>query len=974
MKIRKKAVTLFSTLLMTTQFMIAPVQALAEQGAIEPTQSSTEVIQVEEADDAQAEEDSTDRLETNQLPFEQFNPLPSIQSETEASVPNTIVGNYWGYTNDGRIISYSNGPSLLREIGISDGGERKEYGGDYPIKTPIITVDGAVVWCIDPDLEFPSGQHYTKTTYDNEELYNILYFALQNNWVSGNNYVDVFAALNAHLGSTYQGIQLFNDSRVTTDSNVAYLLDMAARKEAPIGRFSFPNSYQEATYNQAEKRQETDWYVPETDSSGVQYTITLPPEISALTSDGQMLNSGTHTLDQTTSFKLLASPSYDGTVNIGVSTNLKRKVVIKYVPEDAAYQNLVMPGEDEHSTPISTEISAKFTVRNGDFQIYKKSDVTGLPISGVEFKVELSTGETVHFTTDNSGIAKYKGELLHGTTGRVTEVKAPGGYAAVTGTFDFTIEAGKTVEIVVTNEIQEFKLKGKKIKEYLDEWETTKQGKPVYYEEAAEGIKFEQKVASATITLPDLTTVVGNYGKLIDTLTTDQDGNFASNVTFYGGLQNEYQLVEKNVEAGYREPSEVQTTFAIPYGSNTEKIITYDIGTIRNVPKTGEWGFNKRDKFTFVNLAGAEFYIEGVSEYNQNVHFQFTTETAETVFRLPEGVYKVTEVKFPDGYIQTEGETETRFITIHDEQKTTTDWTNAPVLPKMSTQAYVNNGGKAFDPTVENVFYDEISLSEYFAEGKTLVTTLIGEETGTVYDEFEGELIVDGTGKVLVETVIPANTIQKENVYFYEAAYNDKEKTDLYCEHDGKGDYGQTLFYKTEEPKMGTQAYVNNQSKEFDPTVENIFYDEISISENFAEGKTLVTKLVGEKTGTVYDEFEGELMIDGSGKVLVKTVIPANTIQNENVYFDEAAYNDEEKTDLYCKHDGKGDYGQTVFYKEKEKPAATVSLPVSGSSSTSSYSLPSTGEKNELGFSLAAALLLFSAGIVMIWKRKNDVV
>ncbi|MGL4694796.1 SpaA isopeptide-forming pilin-related protein [Enterococcus larvae] len=975
MKIRKKAISLFSTLLMTTQFMIAPVQVLAEEGALEATQSSADMIQTEESSSTQIQE-STSTSESIQLPTDLFDPLPLIQAEVETPTTSAAGQNYWGYTNDGSIISYSNGPSLSREIGNSVGQIQREYAGGHWVYDPVKYIDGLPAWCINPTKGFPMGASYTRHVYTGDKangVYNILYYAMQNGWTDGYEYVDVYVALNSYLGNTHPQID-FSASWFTTEPTVAFLLDKANVQDAPQQSFDIQNKHQVADFNTATKEQETGWYTPIASGGDIYYTFTIPAGITGETSTGQSLSAGTHTLKHDVSFKLKAPANYTGVIEADVTTTLKRYAAAIYTPDhDSSLQDLIaLPGGDEIEESFSTRISAEFFARTGDFQIYKKSDVTGLPIPGVEFKVELSTGETVNFTTDSSGIAKYEGELIHGVTGKVTEVKAPSGYAAATGTFDFTIEAGQTVEIVITNEIQEFRLKGKKIKEYLDEWETMKQGQPVYVEQAVEGIVFEQKVASETITLPDMTTIVGKFGDSIDKMTTDQDGNFASNVTFYGGIQNEYQLFEHNVPENYRSPDEVQTSFAIPYGSNTEKLITYDIGTIENKLKKGEWTFNKRDKFTFVNLAGAEFYIEGVSKHNQNVHFQFTTETVATVFTLPEGTYKVTEVKFPDGYIQTEGETETRFITIQDGQTTTTDWSNTLIPVKMSTQAYANNGGKAFDPTVDNVFYDEISISENFAEGKTLVTTLIGEETGTVYDEFEGELIIDGTGKVLVETVIPANTIQNENVYFYEAAYNDEEKTDLYCEHDGKGDYGQTLFYKTEEPKMGTQAYVNDNSKEFDPTVDNVFYDEISISENFAEGKTLVTKLVGEKTGTVYDEFEGELIIDGTGKVLVKTVIPANTIQNENVYFDEAAYNDEEKTDIYCKHDGKGDYGQTVFYKEKEKTTANVSLPSSGSSSAASYSLPNTGEKAELSFSFAAILVLFAAGVIVIWKRKND--
>lgn len=58
-----------------------------------------------------------------------------------------------------------------------------------------------------------------------------------------------------------------------------------------------------------------------------------------------------------------------------------------------------------------------------------------------------------------------------------------------------------------------------------------------------------------------------------------------------------------------------------------------------------------------------------------------------------------------------------------------------------------------------------------------------------------------------METFIPAGTIKKENIYFYEEAYDNEESFEKgekpYTKHDGKNDYGQTLFYK-EKPVVPT--------------------------------------------------------------------------------------------------------------------------------------------------------------------------
>ncbi len=662
-------------------------------------------------------------------------------------------------------------------------------------------VNGEDAFCIEHAKPTPpSGTPAEEAPYANADIAKTLYYG----WNGAENIFTDFAqgytATSLVLSYFYTGVA----SGINTPEAEALLNKVATGAvPEPSASFSTVNPIVSVVGGQ----QRTENITLNADSRNI-FKLNIPAGMTFHLVGGGTLTNGTVDIKGGDTFYLTADMKYTNNFATGAMQGSMRKwQSILTKPLDGNLQTVARAGWLDPDFTIN--FSAKFFARTGNAEFLKVSEETNLPIAGVKYAVTIN-GEVSEATTDSNGQFSFK-DILHDTVIKVKETSNPPGYALDTKEYTLKIVAGETQKLTLSNAIQKGKVKGLKQIEVFNPEETEAQNKPIYDTHPGANITFDI-VALTDITLPDLSTVTETKGTIVDTVTTNAKGEFSSNVELYIGAQNKYQLVERNVPANYRQPSDVQTTFAIPYGVNTEKLITFDLGTIDNLLKTGEWDFNKLNEITQTGLEGAVFLVEGISTHNKDVSYVFTSSELGNVFKLPAGNYKVTEIKFPDGFGQSNGESEVKIITIKDGETTTTDWNNAPIIekektPKMGTQAYAENGGKDFDPDVDNKLYDKISNEDYDNDTKFFVTKVIGEKTGTIYYEAKGEKTLDENGIVVIETFIPAGTIKKENVYFYEEAYDSEESFEKgekpYTEHDGKNDYGQTLFYK-EKPVVPT--------------------------------------------------------------------------------------------------------------------------------------------------------------------------
>lgn len=993
MKIKQqfsKCATVLAIIATIGQLSIAPAQAIASE--LEESNVET-ILEDETSTDTSSEETEETTEDSADVPSVTLPEIvtPVIEENQEGIVdlsPLQELKTFSAYTAEGDIIQSSqNRVSLFRDVGNSVGQLVKYYGAAMAT-TPYITISGVengAVWCIEPDKPFPINLEYAQSVYQDEGIFNILYYAELNGWNQENeNYVDVFVALNAYLGHSP-----FTANSFVTDPNVAFLLQKAQDKDAPAGSFDIENKVQTATFDSGTKLQKTDWYTPVSDSDSTTYDIptdSFDQAVSVELSDGRVLQAktGTHTISSQVKFRLVADASYENQIKFTINTNKLKRAALSFKPVSGDGQTVVKAGmvRDPLTVP---DVTATFKAQLGKVKVAKTDSKTGQFIPGTVFDVTIE-GKTYTVTTGADGTYQLPEEFTGGITGQIVEKSVPAGYVLDKTPIDFTITAAETVTVTQKNNIQQAVGAFGKKAEVFDAKKTKETGLPVYKYIPLEGAEFVIENSNDT-TAPDQKSVLAKTGEYSDTIVTDDEGNGNSNIPFFNGKQNKYVIDEINEPNSYRQFKPVE--FTVPYEVSSVDVATYDFGIFKNELKTGEVHFNKKDALdlgSIVNVAGAEFLIEGISANTADVNFVYTSTSKTDVLKLKAGEYKATEIKFPDGFTGSEDQPSTMIFTVSDKSKVEINWNNKKLQPKLSTQAYANEGRTDFDETVDNTFYDKISFENFESE-KDLVTKLIGVETKTVYVTKPDVIAVDEkTGEAIVELFIPANTIKGgEDVVFVEYAFNktedgklDDSEENLYAKHDDLSDKNQTIYNKTTKPTMSTQAYANDGKTNFDPTVDNKFYDKISYA-NFNGEKDLIIKLVGVETKTVYVTKPDVIAVDEkTGTALVELIIPANTIKtDEDVVFIEAAYNktedgklDDSEDNLYVNHDDLFDRNQTLDNlgrKAPEKPT-TLSTP-SKTTTTRTGSLPSTGE--EMMEAMMYVGMLIVAAVAYLFMTKN---
>ncbi|EUJ42935.1 SpaA isopeptide-forming pilin-related protein [Listeria riparia] len=370
-----------------------------------------------------------------------LSPIASIVASA-AEADSFVVGS----TDSGKVITSSVNPrgAMLRSIGNSTGKMSAWYGG-YETSTAYITVDGKAAFCINPDLPFPINREYAESIFNDEGVYNIMYYGYPNNGTSEKNYVDTYVAINVYLGS-------FDSPSMKSDAGVKYLLDKAAAKTAPMGKFSIANKVQTAKWNPATGRQETEFYPATYQSAGGDnfYYVPLQAGITVVDSSG-VSYSGTASakIPATRDFKYTAGPNFSGTINADISTDLRPKTGLKFTPKEGGVQNLLSAGSV--SDPISiTGVKATFVAQLGDLEIVKKGNDTTSLLPGAKYEVRNSAGTVVATPTTGANGKVTVSDLLQGTY-TVKEITAPNGYLVATASQNITVKAAETSQVTFTN-------------------------------------------------------------------------------------------------------------------------------------------------------------------------------------------------------------------------------------------------------------------------------------------------------------------------------------------------------------------------------------------------------------------------------------------------------------------------------------------------------------------------------------------
>lgn len=332
--------------------------------------------------------------------------------------------------------------------------------------------------------------------------------------------------------------------------------------------------------------------------------------------------------------------------------------------------------------PTYSHISVK-VIKEGDLQIGKQDGVTGKMVAGTTYKGTIGDDE-VEFTTGTDGWSAISKKYLHGTPYNLAETAVPDGYVLDQTPMTGTIVGAETTKIIQKNDLQKAQSTVEKTKEVYNAEESTKQGKPVYEMKPAPEIPFTQK-STTDITAPDGKTVIEKAGEYTDSQVTNADG-LATFKPFYNGAQNEYLLTEDETPENYRpmEPKKI----VIPYGESSVSVVAHT-EKIQNLLKKGKLVFNKKNQIdpnNPLNLAGAKFRLTGRANTNTaDVDIVFDSTTEATNMDLKAGSYIVSEIEYPNGFTQPDGQSETREIVIEDQQTTTVDWDNKPITPLTPT-------------------------------------------------------------------------------------------------------------------------------------------------------------------------------------------------------------------------------------------------------------------------------------------------
>ncbi|OTP46829.1 hypothetical protein A5884_003707 [Enterococcus sp. 7D2_DIV0200] len=721
MKISKsfsKCRTILATAIVLGQVAVTPIQVLATENV-----SKTIDTEVKEStEEGSVATETTESIEASEPIQESKIPEVNFTLPASSAIDNFLASQPLissGLTADGEQIVFNQRmQSLLREIGNSTGKLTKYYSSTAYISTPYIDVVGGetgAVWCVKPDKPFPVNVEYAKGVYHDEGVYNILYYALQRGWDQPNeNYVDVFVALNAYLGHTYQGVDL-NLPVFTSDANVSFLLQKARDKDAPSGKFTIKNKVQTADFDQKTKRQFTNWYTPETDGHDITYDIPtndFDKEVTVELDNGQTFSgkSGTKTIPSNVKFRLTAPANYAKKLNFAINTNQRTPAALIFDPINADVQSVVKAGWLRD--PIKVEnVQGTFFAREGQLQIGKQDKVTGQMVANTTFEGTIGT-DKVTFTTGADGWAPISEKYIDSTPYSLVETAVPEGYTRDQTPITGTIKAGETTKITQQNNHQNAVVTFEKEKEVFDAKETTLKGTPVYKDIPLEGAEFTNKNNNDT-TAPDQETVLTPAGEYLDTMLTDVEGKGKSTIPFVNGEQNEYIFDEINEPENYRQFEPV--TFNVPYEVSTVDVATYDLGIFKNELKTGEIDFNKKsdlDLSSLLNITGAKIHVEGLSENTKDVNFTFTTSAETNKLKLKEGQYRFSEVEYPDGWTISPNQPHSMIVEVKDKTNSTINWENTKIPMKITTLFATVDGKKVIDPTKDNKLEDTVKVTD----------------------------------------------------------------------------------------------------------------------------------------------------------------------------------------------------------------------------------------------------------------------
>ena len=494
-----------------------------------------------------------------------------------------------------------------------------QFGFDY---ISYLTVGDKTVFCIEPMQLFTEGLDYHEDTAKWDELseqtrqviWEISYYGYSYPGHQTEKYYTATQCMiwQAVTGTWYQPYEMDGTTIYDISGEMA---EINRLRSQPQGRPSFNNQTVKMGLNSP---------VTLTDTKGTlgNYSITNANGINASVNGNNLTVA-------------ITSENYDKSITF--SRNFSARDV-NVIYGSSGYQRVIWLASRRDPSP---DFKLNFELRYADIEVEKQDVETGnktqgdATFNGATFAIKDTSGNVLETITTNGSKAKSK-KYPVGTTLHVCEVTSPEGYLKNESCNSVTLkDSGDSTPSTFGTTIKDQVIKGRieiaksidKDKYGLFQSNVQKPGK---------GFKFD--------------IILKSSGKVVSTLTTDEDGRAISDYLPYGTY-----IVKEHETTGYDilKPFEVKI-------DKDQKTYFYNI---YNDTIKAELTIYKTDSETGKRIpaAGVEFKIKDGNYVTQTVTYpkKYTTDVFKTdedgSVHLPAplkyGEYKLVEIKAPHGYV-----------------------------------------------------------------------------------------------------------------------------------------------------------------------------------------------------------------------------------------------------------------------------------------------------------------------------------
>lgn len=265
----------------------------------------------------------------------------------------------------------------------------------------------------------------------------------------------------------------------------------------------------------------------------------------------------------------------DISLPIGTITIQETKAPEGYLINDEVFiRQITSSGTAERVETYNVPIIPE-QVMKGSVELYKSDDESGNTLAGAVYGIYFhDSTEVGRLTTDEAGYAKSN--LLPYGSYYLQEITAPNGYVLDTTQHPFTIGAdGQVITINATDKTQKGQIQGTKTGEVLtgSDFRLTELGMmyaPIYEVQGLPNAEYEI-YAKTDISTPE-GTVKYSAGQLVETVTTDENGQFTSRQLYLGT----YVVKEKTAPDGYVQDT-TEYEVILSYGGQNQNVVLSSI-------------------------------------------------------------------------------------------------------------------------------------------------------------------------------------------------------------------------------------------------------------------------------------------------------------------------------------------------------------------------------------------------------------